>query len=252
MQTVPRGEILVLCPLRLEARAIARGLRAEGLDAYCTVHQTGPGPKALTAALTRAHKGSKPQAVVLAGLAGGLAPVPDLPTIKHVITEQGERWVCTLAVLLSEESAPPHATLLARDRVVSSPSEKHALARSTGAHLVDTESHALARFCTESGTPWMVLRAVSDHHDDTLPAQASAWVDRRGNERPSRVALDLVRRPALLPGLLALSRRSGHALRLLSHHAAGVVRGLVERGPEIERTLCPPPGSRGFDTHNNH
>ncbi|HPO94301.1 MAG TPA: hypothetical protein PL072_12610, partial [Phycisphaerales bacterium] len=111
-----RGEVVVLCPMQIERRAVVEALRGwaggraarRGLEgdllAECwdlgpiTVIQTGIGKdavvRALRAAVRVGESGSRPMLVVLAGLCGGLVETEDLPRIDEVVDEHGAGWAC--------------------------------------------------------------------------------------------------------------------------------------------------------------
>ena len=64
--------------------------------------------------------------------------------------------------------------------VVRTPAEKVILFRKTGAIGVDMESAAVAGVAQEAGVPFMVVRAVADSTDETIPDIALNAVDEFG------------------------------------------------------------------------
>ncbi|RMH28244.1 MAG: hypothetical protein D6693_04105 [Planctomycetota bacterium] len=204
--------MVVLCPLMVERRAAARavGSRAE-------VRCTGPGEAAIARAV-RSLNPAETALVVLFGVSGGLRQMGEAPAISGVIDARtGERWSPTLV-------APgPGAVVAGVDEPALTPSAKRAIAERTGASLVDCESHAFARVCASAPIAWAVVRGVSDGPDEALPAQAAHWVDDRGCARVGRVIRDCVRRPALIPAVARLGRRSSRALRAASGRLTALV-----------------------------
>jgi adenosylhomocysteine nucleosidase len=86
----------------------------------------------------------KPRLVVAAGYCGALSPhlkVGDIVTSPRILTV---------------------------GHVVGDPAEKKALFETTGADAVDMESAAVQAVCTELGTPFLAVRAVSDTSDTRL------------------------------------------------------------------------------------
>lgn len=113
-------------------------------------------------------------------------------------------------------ATPDGAVLAGVAAPLLTPQAKHALRERTGADLVDTESHVFASICADRAVQWAIIRGVSDGPDDALPRRVSEWVDERGRSRPGRVALDLLRRPLLIPRVHRLGRSTGAALRAAS------------------------------------
>lgn len=200
------GADLILCPLAFEAAALRRDLGARA-----RIVVVGPGASAGAAAsLIARTNGERPRRVVLAGLCGGLRPTPAAPSIHTILDAAGARWTPPLR-------APGEpAVLIGTDDIVGDPRAKADLAARTGAALVDTESHHVARAIAELGVPWGVVRAVSDGPDDALPAGIGSWVDSRGRTRLGAVALACVARPSVVPDVIALGRRSKAALDALA------------------------------------
>lgn len=197
--------MLVLCPLVIEARAAERAAHRRA-----TVLTIGPGPDAAERAVLELDAGAA-DVVILFGVAGGLTDTPLAPAIRAVIDPVTHETYCSPIIT----AMPPHdsAVLVAGvDAPVRTPPAKRELAERTGAQLVDCESHAFARACRDRGMQWAIVRGVSDGPLESLPIEVSNWVDGRGRTRIGRVALDLMRRPSLLPRILLLGRRSNRAL----------------------------------------
>jgi 4-hydroxy-3-methylbut-2-enyl diphosphate reductase len=164
-QVVAQAGLLVCAPLRLEARAVRRGLGAAG-----HVLATGYGPRRAgrrAAALRQVPFG----ALAIAGTGGGLAR--DLRPGDLVVASEvrdGETVIpCPSAPLLAGELR--RAGLRVRvGPVVSVDHLVHGAERdrlaATGALVADLESAALAR--AAAGRPLAVIRAVSDTPDRPL------------------------------------------------------------------------------------
>jgi adenosylhomocysteine nucleosidase len=76
-----------------------------------------------------------------------------------------------------------------------------------GAAVVDLESAAFVEAADEAGVPWLVLRAVADTADESLPAWLDRCRDANGAIRRARVVWALLGDPRPLPRLLDLRRR---------------------------------------------
>lgn len=203
-----RRHVLVICPLAHEARAIRRAVRQVP---SVQVVVSGPGPGAVHRALDRAmNPPSQGLGILLAGVAGELATVPASFFIQTVVDAGGARYQPSFPA--PSDASGDGVTLLGLDAPAATPAEKLAWHERSGARLVDTESHVLARLCSERGIPWGVVRGISDAAHETLPAQALDWVTPAGRTRILRPLADILRTPALIPAVVRLGRRSARSL----------------------------------------
>ncbi len=204
--------VVVFCPMRIERSHVERELRAAGMAGVCVV-QTGIGKDAVVRASSR----ERGVLFVLAGACGGLVHGEDVPGIARVVDEHGHSWTPWAADQRG-------VTLAAVDRIVSTPEEKRALAASTGAAIVDMESHAFAAECERRGIAWTVVRGVSDTPEETLPGEVMGWITPEGQTRTGRAALDMLRRPRLIGHIVGVVRRSNRVLPLVGKRVVEVVR----------------------------
>lgn len=191
---------LILCPLEIERRAAARVAQGRA-----RVIATGVGSDRMRRCLNRFDPDSL-GVVVLFGVAGGLCATCATPPIGRVVNvATGESW--------ETRNAPcGGATIAGVDTPLLTVDAKRSLRDRTGASLVDTESHVFASICEAHGWDWTIIRGVSDGPDDVLPDHVSQWIDDEGRTRAVRVALDLLRRPALIPQVSRLGRSTRRAL----------------------------------------
>jgi adenosylhomocysteine nucleosidase len=157
------------------------------------------------------------------GLAGGLSPAltsGDLVLADAVVLPAGERlttdhaWRSRLAARI-EAAAPRQAAVAGSERLLVTNAAKGALFVATNAVAVDMESHAVAEAARRAGLPFVVLRAIADPADQTLPRAATVALGRHGEVRLPAVARSLLERPGELPALLRLGRQSRQALAAL-------------------------------------
>jgi len=195
---------------------------------------TGAGCHAARAAAELAAAGAP--ALLSIGLAGGLAvelAAGAAVLASEVIASDGERFACDPAWRRSLGAAlggrACEAPLAGADRPVAEPAAKRALAVQSGAVVVDTESHHVARVAVESGLRFAALRIVIDGVDDRVPQTALSAYGADGRVRFRALVSGLVARPLDLPALLRLGRRSRLALARLS----GVGRLGVRLGPPL-------------------
>jgi 4-hydroxy-3-methylbut-2-enyl diphosphate reductase len=151
--------LLVLAPLRAEARAIAPAL---GADAQ--VRRTGMGPRRARAAAAAAARADA-RAVAIAGFCGALDPrlAPGDLVVATELRGAGGTVPCATAPLLA--GALRRAGLTVHEGpIVSTPRLVHGAERArllaTGAIAVDMESAWLA--AAAAGRPLAVVRAVVD------------------------------------------------------------------------------------------
>ncbi len=211
----PTGRAVVLCPMAIERRAVERAFtRAQAPPA---IIQTGVGKDAIVAAVERlatAPSGERPCLIVLAGCCGALAHVHDVPAIAGVIDEHRHAWGAggPLYAPLGVGFDPRGVTLIAVDRIISSPADKHALHKATGAAIVDMESHAFTDACERAGIRYAIVRGVSDTPEETLPEETLHWIRPDGSTRTARAVLDLLRRPSHIPHIVSFMRRCNRVL----------------------------------------
>lgn len=190
--------------MAIEHRAVSRAVR-EARRSDVRVVQTGIGKDAVVAAVARVAADSGGARVILAGACGGLKEVGDVPRIGRVIDEHGHTWS-------TGDDGDGAVTLIGVDRVVSSPGDKQRLAESTGASIVDMESHGFIAACERAGLRWAIVRGVSDTPEETLPGEVLNWIDAAGNTRSGRAAWDLLRKPRLIGHIVPVIRRSNRVL----------------------------------------
>ena len=174
-------------------------------------------------------------ALILAGVAGGLSPelAPgELVLAREVRDETGPaptpdpRWV---ERALSAVPATAGVLLSAR-RIAATAERKAELRRrlAGGAPAaVDLETAAWARVAAARGVPYLALRAVSDAAGETLPLDFERWRDRRGRVRRAGVALHALLHPGTIGALLDLRRR----VRLCAERLASAVESLLVCSP---------------------
>src|SRR3990170_1936880 len=188
--------------------------------------------------------------VLSAGLAGALDPelrAGDLLLCEAVVSGPDPQAPAVLSdarLLEAAASAAARAGLRARrgrsltvDGIVGDPAAKAELRLSTGADVVEMESHRVGLAAQERGLPFLAARAVLDEAADTLPelpgVVAAGGVAGEGPERMGAVLPYLVAHPQRLPLLLRLARsqrRALEALGLFLEAFAGAAPGLPVAG----------------------
>ncbi|MGB8259564.1 MAG: nucleoside phosphorylase [Terracidiphilus sp.] len=105
----------------------------------------------------------------------------------------GERWLVTSPIVANE-------------------AEKHRLAATYGAALVDMEAAAVARLAELRGIPCYCLKGVSDAVDDKLP-DFNRFLAPGGQMRLGALIFFALLRPALWPRLVRMGENSRRAAR---------------------------------------
>ncbi len=205
---------------------------------------TGMGAARAAAAARQAIEVHRPTRVILIGFSGALSPalhVGDIVRPRWVGNMCGEVIPLSQPVgqvgNLSSPASPPSlvgqvsnlsseesdrlqtcptgndrlqtcSTLLTCDHLVCDPAEKLRLGEAHGACIVDMETFAVACIARETNAPLTVIRAVSDDAATALPPAMADWVNADGSPRVSSALFALLRRPTMLPTLLALRRNT--------------------------------------------
>jgi len=233
-----RGPVLVLAALPVELAAVARRLGLRGgrgvLRGDCA------GVTVIAAAsgigLERARRRAcelldteRPDAALIAGIAGGLGPdlgVGDVIVPAEVVDESGGRpFAPTLAPAAGRLDV---AGRLVSARVAATTrAAKAELRQRHAADAVDMESAAVAAACAERGTPWLCVRAISDDADAELPAEMLGLTHADGRPRLGAVAAYVLRHPAHAPRLVQLGRDTRTAVGTLAERVAAIVAMLA-------------------------
>lgn len=159
----------------------------------------------------------RPDLLIVAGVGGSLDP--DLRT--------GELVTAT-AVHLEEALIHPsfipdiaggrEGEFFSCDRVLLHPEEKSAARESRGGrpHLVEMETAGAAEAAKELRIAWAAIRVAADSSSDHLPLDFNQLRADDGDLTPWRVAVQLLRQPGALPGLMRLHRQTRHASAVLA------------------------------------
>ena len=177
--------------------------------------------------------------LLIIGVAGALNPglrAGDLVVADEVRAEAGGDTTTLLgdrawALHAARHAGAKHGVALSALSIADTASEKQRLLSLCNAAgrpcIVDLESFAYAREAEKRGVPWLVLRAISDTADESLPEVLNRSRDAGGAVLRSRVLRSLLTDPRPLPKLLLLSRRVARASVLLANATAAVVSHLL-------------------------
>jgi hopanoid-associated phosphorylase len=172
--------------------------------------------------------------VISFGLCGGLDPAlqaGDLLIADAVIAgpdlfETDKHWSNLM------RAAVPRAfggTIAGTDVALADVAAKRQCRDQTGAVAVDMESQVAARACLASGIPFVVMRAISDGADQSLPPLARVALDSQGRLSPGAILRSLIARPSQIMRLPGLARDTGKALTRL-REASRLVASALSAG----------------------
>jgi len=162
---------------------------------------------------------------VAGGLTAGLSPGQLIVAGEVVGEGSGSRYrpEPNAAENAAAAIGAERATVVTARRLVLTAAEKRRLwtgrGREATSGVVDLESEAVVEAAEASGIPWLVLRAVSDAADESLPAFLAECSGPDGAIRRSAVLRHALRHPWALPSLLLMRRRIDACGRALADAA---------------------------------
>ncbi len=168
---------------------------------------------------------------ICAGLDPGLRP-GTLLLADRVIAETGNyepdpAWRTRFAGALTEMHLPwAEGAVAGRDELVAKAEEKSALFRDTAARAVDMESHGVGQAAEAAGVPFLVLRALADPAERSLPRAALKATGPDGRLRLLSTIMTMYLTPWDGPKLVRLAFDTRLALDSLEK-AADPERGLL-------------------------
>jgi adenosylhomocysteine nucleosidase len=211
-----------------EARSLARQPIANGelinLSDGAMLKVSGMGPRrAALASRTLLENGAT--ALLSWGSAGGLAPklfpgnlilpktvIASDQSLYHVETSWHQRLCNRLKGHVDFHTEP----LVESATVVCTPAEKVVLFHRTGAIGVDMESAAVVTVAQEARVPFMVVRAIADSVDTTIPDSSLNAVDEFGRLSCLKLIQGLAEHPGELFTLVRIARNYRAAQRTLA------------------------------------
>lgn len=224
----------IVAALPVEGKILARTLPATrevlALPDGALLLLSGIGARRARAAADRLFA-SGATALVSWGVAAALArhvPPGSLLLPMRLIAADGTappidvRWRQRLHDRLAPRFAVHAGALAEADAVLTDSGQKRALFERCGAIAADMESAALGSAAAEAGVPFVVVRAVSDGVDLTLPQAILSAMDGDGRIRPRQLVGGLFARPREALGFLRL----GLGFRAARATLAGVARSV--------------------------
>jgi hopanoid-associated phosphorylase len=206
-----RNDILVVVGMTREAKIMGE-----------TPVLIGGGDASTLTAGLEAALGRGVAGVVSFGLCGALdtaLKVGDL-VVGEAVTDADALYDADLDWTGRLMAALPGATrgrFAKAERPVASVADKAALRRATGAAAVDLESFAVARLARWFGTPFAVVRAVSDAAATALPHAAQVGLGPDGRPAIGKVLASLRDRPWQIRALIRTALEAEDGFHALEH-----------------------------------
>ena len=180
---------------------------------------TGVGKRNAEKAIRSSIATERPGLVISSGFAGGLKP--ELQTGAVLFNSADAPG---LAAPLAAAGARP-ATFHCADHIATTPEEKRALLKSTGADAVEIESEILCAVCREHQIPAATVRIVLDTANESLPLDFNQLMTPDQRLDPAKLSLAILKSPGKISALMRLQKQS----RLAAEQLASVLLHVLAR-----------------------
>lgn len=182
---------------------------------------TGEGPEAAARSVERLLQVFAPERLILVGVAGALSEdlaVTDVVAAEQVVDLRREDATGELVYQADanwlqksvDGGAVRKSTCVTQARIATSAEQKQRLGSrwsKEGCSTVDLESAAVAEICAKQKVPWLVLRAVSDTQQESLPDFLASCQRPDGSVNRSAVVRKALLRPKSWPKLVQMKER---------------------------------------------
>lgn len=162
------------------------------------------------------------------GIAGALDPLlkpGELIIADRVVMPDGRLLSCDANWLerSQQKVTAKIGTIAGTSIAAATQVEKRILFEKTGAIAVDMESHHVAEAAQLYGLPFLVMRAIADTAQESIPEAALRGLDKEGRAAIGAVLLSLLKNPCQLPGLIRLALRTKIAMQTLFSSRTGLL-----------------------------
>ncbi|MBT3360149.1 MAG: hypothetical protein HN403_11040 [Rhodospirillales bacterium] len=162
------------------------------------------------------------------GLAGGLDPglrcgdlvLPESVIYSDTVWPVDAEWRKRLLGQLSPKIRAVGGAIAGSSALVTSPEEKAALRKDTGAMAVDMESHAIAG----ANLPFIAVRVIADPYDKAVPDWGAGVIGTDGAVMPTAAAKAIFKNLGSFTRLLGVAVENRQAISVL-RRVAMLVRG---------------------------
>jgi adenosylhomocysteine nucleosidase len=202
----------ILCGLESEAK-IAR--KVKGAIVACAAARPGKARELARGLVTQGA--TRLMSFGIAGSLSGEIQLGDLVVGNRIASTKGQ-WACDEAwgqVLAGKILHAKIGGVYGSETLVATVAEKAALAASTACAIVDMESQCLAEIASDSGIPFIVVRAVCDDANMNVPEFVMAAIAEDGSVQGLRALAHLARHPRQTKDLFHVMRGTNKALAAL-------------------------------------
>jgi nucleoside phosphorylase len=221
---VGSGGVLVLAPMVLELKAVARALSLRRRESSPEPLYVGASPVGAVDAVLggmgfvsssgvvdRMLDRHRYDRVVVCGIAGGLRPGIAIGAVvvpeRVVDVDSGAEF--QPSPLSGHDSA---GTLASHHEFITDPEVVTGWV-DRGYMAIDMETAAVAQVCERRGCAWSVVRSISDVPSDHVDNSAFEMANNDGTVRPATAARYLVSHPRRIPKMLAVGLGASRAAR---------------------------------------
>jgi hypothetical protein len=208
--------LIIACGLKREARIVERA----GVGAAVVV---GGGVSDRLERDLEACVGQRLGVILSCGVAGALDP-----SLRpgDVVIDGDEALVARLHAVLPDASL---GKVVGGDTIVARAVDKRAMAERSGGIAVDMETHVASRVAARTGSPFGVVRAITDTAEDDLPPGALVGMRPDGGMALCAVLASLARHPGQLPALIRTGRQADRAFAALAEAMAAIGKAGIDR-----------------------
>ena len=208
--------LIFACGLKREARIIERA----GVGAVVVV---GGGVSDRLERDLEACVRQRPGVILSCGVAGALDP---LLRPGDVVIDGDDAVIALLHAALPSASV---GKVVGSDTIVARAADKRALIGRSRAMAVDMETHVAARVAVRTGSPFGVVRAITDTAEEDLPPGALVGMRPDGGMALGAVLASLARHPGQLPALIRTGRQADRAFAALAEAMTAIGNARIDR-----------------------
>jgi len=146
---------------------------------------------------------------------GGLIIASSVTAPDGRVFETSKPWLDRVQNILGPDDGATIAGMAGAATVITTPETKKDLGLAANAVAVDMESHAVGAAAAEAGLLFMIIRAVADPVDRSIPGWVLGNISSQGTPHYGAILAGLAAHPWDLPTLLRLKRDSDRALQSL-------------------------------------
>jgi adenosylhomocysteine nucleosidase len=166
---------------------------------------TGMGTALATAGVEQLLASTEVERVVVVGITGAVHDETPIGTlVRPEVVVDGASGTEYRPDPLG--SGTPHGTMWTSDSLITDPDTLAGL-RGDGVVSLDMETAAVAAVCQRRGTPWSVIRAISDRATDgSVDEEVFRLSNQDGTPNAKAVAAYLVKHPGRIPAMARMAK----------------------------------------------